>query len=183
MKKGPPQEEAGEKAPFWMISFSDMISLLMAFFIMLLTLSTGQSGKLCENGMGYFERSIAGFRTSIDNFGIPSMSSVNKLNFDAAQRHYHVEGNEENNGDRLIDGIEEQTKRLFASLKTKARTSASNIKGDQTLFTVTPIIFPNGSYRLRKEDKQYLDQFCTDIKPTVPIEGLIIAVAGIAPES
>jgi flagellar motor protein MotB len=183
MKKGPPVEEAGEKAPFWMISFSDMISLLMAFFIMLLTLSTGQSGKLCENGMGYFERSIAGFRTSIDSFGIPSMSSKSNLNFDATQRHYQIEGDEKNEGDRLIDGVEEQTKRIFTNLKTKARTTPSDLKGTQTLFTVTPIIFSKSDFKLRPEDKNYLDQFCTDIKPTVPVEGLIVVVAGIAPDA
>lgn len=34
------EEESGESAPLWMITFSDMASLLMAFFVMLTTFST-----------------------------------------------------------------------------------------------------------------------------------------------
>ena len=41
-EKGKPQEEesGGEGAPLWIISFADMISLLMAFFVMLSTFSS-----------------------------------------------------------------------------------------------------------------------------------------------
>jgi len=38
-KPKPPEEEGGEGAPLWIISFADMISLLMAFFVMLTTFS------------------------------------------------------------------------------------------------------------------------------------------------
>ncbi len=38
-KPKPPEEEGGESAPLWIISFADMISLLMAFFVMLTTFS------------------------------------------------------------------------------------------------------------------------------------------------
>jgi len=38
-KPKPPEEESGEGAPLWIISFADMISLLMAFFVMLTTFS------------------------------------------------------------------------------------------------------------------------------------------------
>jgi chemotaxis protein MotB len=39
-KEAPPEEESGEGAPLWMISFADMMSLLMAFFVMLTTFSS-----------------------------------------------------------------------------------------------------------------------------------------------
>jgi chemotaxis protein MotB len=39
-KPKPQEEESGESAPLWIISFADMISLLMAFFVMLSTFSS-----------------------------------------------------------------------------------------------------------------------------------------------
>ncbi len=39
-KQKPKEEESGEGAPLWIISFADMISLLMAFFVMLSTFSS-----------------------------------------------------------------------------------------------------------------------------------------------
>jgi hypothetical protein len=39
-KQKPPEEEGGEGAPIWIISFADMTSLLMAFFVMLSTFAS-----------------------------------------------------------------------------------------------------------------------------------------------
>ena len=47
------EEEGGEGAPLWIISFADMISLLMAFFVMLSTFSgfgPGETAKLKKVG-------------------------------------------------------------------------------------------------------------------------------------
>jgi hypothetical protein len=53
-KQKPQQEESGEGAPLWIISFADMISLLMAFFVMLTTFSgfgPGETAKLQKVGI------------------------------------------------------------------------------------------------------------------------------------
>jgi len=52
-KQKPPEEEGGEGAPLWIISFADMISLLMAFFVMLSTFSSfgpAEAAKLTNIG-------------------------------------------------------------------------------------------------------------------------------------
>src|SRR5512134_2566710 len=92
-KAAPPQEEKGETAPLWIISFADMISLLMAFFVMLLTMATAKSGKLCNEGEGVFERTLYGFRRSIEGFGIPGLfgDADEGLYFDSPKVHYPIE--------------------------------------------------------------------------------------------
>jgi len=82
----------------------------MAFFVMLLTMATTRSGKLCETGTGVFERSIQGFRESIATFGVPGMLGERKsLGFERTMHRFAVEGaNEETNGQRLIDADEER---------------------------------------------------------------------------
>ena len=91
-KQTPVVEEKGEKAPLWIISFADMISLLMAFFVMLLTMATTKSGLIANEGEGIFEATISGFKKSIDGFGLPGMfggepakhgSAKDSLSFDA----------------------------------------------------------------------------------------------------
>lgn len=39
-KQKPPEEEGGEGAPLWIVSFADMAALLMAFFVMLTTFAS-----------------------------------------------------------------------------------------------------------------------------------------------
>ena len=39
------EEEGGESAPLWIISFADMISLLMAFFVMLSSFTSYDKGE------------------------------------------------------------------------------------------------------------------------------------------
>ncbi len=185
MKKQAPAEEKGEGAPLWIISFADMISLLMAFFVMLLTMATSRSGSLCENGQGVFERSIQGFRNSISSFGIPGLIGSGKnLGFDRTKRYFPVSGEDKyDTGERLIDAGEEKMKRIFRQLKADAATSPSSIKGARDFFKTTPISFCSGSCELTSDDKQYLGRFCADIKASLQLDNIAIIVAGAAPDA
>jgi hypothetical protein len=118
-KQKPPEEESGEGAPLWIISFADMISLLMAFFVMLLTMSTAKSGKLCETGSGVFEQTLGGFRESVGGFGVPELfgSGKESLSFENAKAHYAASGEDSNVENRVIDAGEEKIKRIFEEVK------------------------------------------------------------------
>ena len=123
-KPAPVPEEKGESAPLWIISFADMISLLMAFFVMLMTMATAKSGKLCNEGEGVFQETLYGFRRSIAGFGLPGLfgDADDRLEFDSPKLYYPTSGENDPNTIRTIDAREEQLRRI--GRKRQSRVAA-----------------------------------------------------------
>jgi chemotaxis protein MotB len=182
MKKEAPPEEKGETAPLWIISFADMISLLMAFFIMLLTMATAKSGKLCNEG-GMFEQSLIGFRRTISSFGLPGLlgNPDDSLYFNSQRTTYNVSDGDSNSSTRIIDAERERIQRIFNKLDRMAKTLPSQMQGGRPQFTVTPITFAQGQCILNESDRQFLDKFAGDMQQARSINGLIVYVVGITP--
>jgi len=182
-KKGPPVEEKGECAPLWIISFADMISLLMAFFVMLLTMSTAKSGKLCETGSGVFEQTLGGFRESVGGFGVPEWfgSGKESLSFENAKAHYATGGEGSDVEGRVIDAGEEKIKRIFEELGSKAKTFRAQTQGEQPNFITTPVAFEQGQAVLNESGRQFLSKFAADTQNAAG-QRRTIYVVGLAVE-
>jgi flagellar motor protein MotB len=161
-----PQEEQGEKAPLWIISFADMISLLMAFFVMLLTMANTQSGKLCNPGEGIFERTVFGFKSTVSGFGLPGL--FGKANepayFEYGKSHYNVAGDSNDIDRRVIDASEERVRRLFGQVRKGMKTYSRLEKSTRINFAVTPIIFETGQAELDEDDKLFLKKFSANLE-------------------
>jgi hypothetical protein len=179
-------EEQGEKAPLWIISFADMISLLMAFFVMLLTMASTKSGKLANEGEGIFEATIFGFKKSIEGFGLPGLfggkpghygTGGDALNFDSHKTYYSVEGDEQ--AVRTIDAAEERTRRVFNRLGRHAKTYKSQLRWGQPDFVVTPIRFNRGQFILDGPAKEFLVKFTADLQVS-SAEKLTLYIVGLA---
>jgi len=177
-------EEKGECAPLWIISFADMISLLMAFFVMLLTMSTAKSGKLCNEGEGVFEKTLYGFRRSIEQFGMPGLfgAADEGLYFDSPKVHYPIEDGTDRNVRRTIDAAEERIRRDFHKLEGRARTYEAQIQGRNPNFLVLPITFAQGQSVLSEAAQRRLNGFLADLKGFGQVESLNLYVVGLAPD-
>jgi outer membrane protein OmpA-like peptidoglycan-associated protein len=177
-------EEKGECAPLWIISFADMISLLMAFFVMLMTMSTSKSGQLCNEGEGVFERTLYGFKRSIAGFGMPGLfgAAEEGLNFDSPKIYYPINGGDDAEAGRTIDAREERTRRIFSQLQSRAKTYDAQVQGQNPDFAVLPIQFAAGQSDLDESAKQFLGTFTTNLTGFGSVEGLQIYVVGLAPD-
>ncbi len=185
-KKGPPPEEKGESAPLWIISFADMISLLMAFFVMLLTMSSSaRSGKLCQEGTGVFEKTMDGFRNSISAFGMPGWFGDDRdsINFDYEKHYYNVggDGTKQPQTKRIIDYREDKIRQIYKKLSSNAKTLKPPIQGAKPEFTIVPVTFQNGLAVLDETSRQSLNKFIEDLAiASSSIKS--IYVVGLAPD-
>ena len=184
MKKGPPPEEKGEQAPLWIISFADMISLLMAFFIMLLTMANSKSGKIVADGYK-FERTAVGFRQAIASYGIPGLLGKpdEGLDFNRPKTTYNVADGDSNATTRLLDAEKERIQRIFNELDKMSKTMPSQMQGRRPQFSVTPITFDAKQAVLNDSAKQYLTKFVVNLQGAGSINGLTIYVVGLAPDT
>lgn len=181
--KGPPPEEKGESAPLWIISFADMISLLMAFFVMLLTMAHEKSGKLCNIGEGVFERTIVGFKGSSSGLGFPGLfgRANEPATFTHGKSHYNMTGDNDNTDERTIDATQEKIRRLYNQVKEGMQTYSRQRKGDRINFAVTPIVFQRGQAEVEEEGRRFLKQFWLNLQESGSRQADIY-IMGLAPE-
>jgi hypothetical protein len=180
------EESGGEKAPLWIISFADMISLLMAFFVMLQTLATEQTNELLTTGQGRFKATMGEFKRTINAFGMPGLfgDSVRVSSFDGGgmQRRFDVPSHEEVTS-RAVSGEEETLLRNFTSLSQAARTERPQLAGRIQDYVVMPIGFVAGTEQLDAETTSRLTQYATAVSHAgASQEAIVYYVVGAAPD-
>jgi len=181
MKKPPPPEEKGERAPLWIISFADMISLLMAFFVMLLTMATPQSGELGNTNTDIFDETIGSFNATISNYGIPWFIDKKEKSTpnDDCQDNPPV-GNSKYPPVSVMDECQSEARLLFVAIEKQAKTFRSQTEGLSADFVVVPVMFEKGQTVLNEQGRAFLTNFSAELSGAGTNKELMMYVIGLA---
>jgi chemotaxis protein MotB len=171
-----PADEPKAPVPGWIVSFTDMVTLLLAFFVLLLTLAKDRDPELFFVGQGSFRRAIAGL-------GIPSLfpGKLPKIRQQYRRVVYCVEADPYNIiAERIIDDEQEQIAKLFHELRSQIETSTSDTSEKVISASATPISFADSQARLDKSAQAYLKSFAANLTETIGARAVRVEVIALA---
>ena len=171
------QEDHGSKTPAWLVSFTDMITLLLAFFVMLQALAQAQDPELYHQGRGAFRRAVVGL-------GIPDLlfGKQRKIVGPDQKRRYATEDDEDGVEGRVIDPGDQEIRQVFAELKKTLETRTSNAAPKLIGTFITPIRFEPSGVSLDEPARRYLAQLAGNLEQSVHRDAVKIRVVGLAPD-
>ena len=173
-RKRPKDESPG--VPTWIVSFSDMVTLLLAFFVLLQTFAKERDPELFFQGQGSFQRAIQGL-------GIPDWLFGKKDNpkFEYAKRHHTVpEQKGERTRGRIINARDEEIRQRFDEIMEKLRHDVTDVREEVLSVVHAPIQFTPGRADLSTPDKQFLGDFAKNLNETLAGRRLTIYVVASA---
>lgn len=173
-KKGPAEEKA--EVPGWIVSFTDMVTLLLAFFVLLLTLARDRDPELFFVGQGSFRRAIAGL-------GIPSLfpGKLPRIRQQFRRVVHCIEPDPNNTTvERMIDYEQEQIAKLFHELRSQIETSTSDTADKVISASATPIQFPASQAKLDEVAKAYLSSFAANLIESTGSRAVRVEVIALA---
>ena len=168
------QEEGGPKVPAYIVTFSDMITLLLTFFVMLLSLASEQDPEL-------YNKTRDAFNDSLNNVGL-GMLSGRRPNPELGQKLFkHMIRNPDDKADvRTIDADEERRKRSFRQVAKSMQTLKSQLVADSIQYTVPRVRFAKSASSLDLDSKKHLDQFSRNLAQNAQKSQAKLYVLGMA---
>ena len=167
-------EEEGTKVPAYIVTFSDMTTLLLTFFVMLLSLAQTQDPGLFYSGRDSFLKSISqvGLGMLYGKQKAPDLGNI-KIKYFISDPGKAFEG-------RTIDAKEEEVRRIFQKVNCSMATMRSKIVAEKNNFTVTNIRFSPGVATLNEAAKKFLTKFCLDLQQGAGSKAVKLYVLGLA---
>lgn len=166
----------GPRVPGWIVSFSDMVTLLLAFFVLLQSFARIQDPELFFVGQGSFKSAISGM-------GLPGWLIGRE---EKPQREHHTVEHPSQGPEsvkletRNIDADAEKIRQMFVDLKKQLDTKASDLTQEAIRVESTPIRFSGPECRLDEAAKEYLRRFAFDVTGTIQPESVRYYVVGLA---
>jgi len=167
-------DEGGGKVPAYIVTFSDMVTLLLTFFVMLLSLAEVQDPEIFDKGRESFWQSIRQ-----QGLGV-LYGGVEKPDFGNVKVKYFISNPDKFFKGRTIDAKQEEIRRIFQQVSQSMKTMPSGIVAQKTKFSATDIRFLPGDATLSESAKRFLTQFILDLQRTPDPKALKLYVLGLA---
>jgi len=162
------------KVPAYIVTFSDMTTLLLTFFVMLLGLANVMDPELFYRGRGSFMQAMR-------ELGLGMLYSRKRApEFGSVKIKYFIETPDKQFPGRTIHAKEEEIRRLFKEVQRSMETMPSQIVAKKTIFSVTNVRFPPGEATLNVEAARFLTEFCLDLQHDRIDEAIKLYVLGLA---
>jgi chemotaxis protein MotB len=170
-------DDDGPGVPIWVLSFGDMITLLLAFFILLQSFSHVQRSELLQTG-------DAPLTTSLTDFGAPDwLYGKQSTHFEHQERKHVVEQDPDNETlERIIDAEDERLREMFSRLKASTDVETADGPQPRIRLVPTPIRFAPGGAALDASAADYLVTLASELAPSSDAARADIYVIGAAPE-
>ncbi len=166
--------EGTPKIPGYIVTFSDMVTLLLTFFVMLLSLA-----EVPDDGLFYAGRES--FLLSIRRLGLGVFAGKKPgVNFGHVKIKYFIGTPDRQFEGRTIDAKAEGLRRLFQQVDRSMTAMPSQIVAKKTNFSVTNIRFPSGDVTLDEAAKRFLTKFAFDLRQIPGSQGTKLYVLGLA---
>lgn len=171
-------QESPAGAPAWIVTFSDMITLLLTFFVMLISMADTRVDK------HKFMAGSNSVRKALADFGLSGFLIERKSGpeFEHPKPAYNIdEGNEEEK-DRSIDARTEMLRRVLFQIESKMKISPSQIDGISKTFLPMEIRFAPKSAELDEKAQKELQSAWNQICITATGHEAMVYILGLAGE-
>ena len=162
--------------PAWVVSFSDMVTLLLAFFILLQAFSKTRDPELFYIGQGSFNRAISGL-------GLPDVLFGKELRPRRQFRRlkYPTESTDQKRTKRTpLDAEDERIRKIFEDIRRAVETRSTDLAEKPINVFATPIRFRPGGWRLDAQAEAFCRDFAENLLESLGGRRISLYVIGLA---
>jgi len=176
-RKSPASPKRG--VPAWIVSFSDMITLLLAFFVLLQSFAQEQHPEKFFVGQGSFRRAIGGL-------GLPSWLTGRE---DRLDNDYILpvnptpEAPPDQPKQRIIDSLDDKIRKQFQDAARDMENEATAVSQNVLDIFATPVTFAEKDVTLDERARAILSRQLNGITTLSPKRTINIYVVGMAFDS
>ncbi len=168
--------EEAPRVAAWIVTYSDMVTLLLTFFVMLLSMAETQIDD------HKFMAGRSSIRRALADFGMAGflVSQKSGPEFQHPKPAYNIDEGEDEPENRSIDSQTEMLRRVLLEIERKMKISPSQIDGDSKAYLAMDIRFSPGSYVLNEKAHRELQLYWNQLQTTTAGQEPILYVLGLA---